>query len=120
MLKKCAKTFGIFMIFIGVLGFIPGITEKDMFLGIFKVNPFLNFVHLITGLLAYFIGRLNLIATRFLFQALGVFYAILGFLGFAHGHKLILRVIASNMADSWFHVALAIFCIFMGFFYRNR
>jgi hypothetical protein len=108
------------MIFIGILGFVPGITEKDMFLGIFKVNAFLNFIHLITGLLAYFIGRLGINPSRLLFQTLGVIYAILGFLGFAHTSKHILRIIANNMADSWLHVAIALVCIFMGFFYKNR
>ncbi len=119
MLKKYSKIFGIVMILIGLLGFIPGATEKEMFLGFFRVNPLLNFIHLATGLLAYFVGRLNFNATRLLFQVLGVFYAIIGFLGFVHGHKMILRVVANNMADSWLHLAIAVFCIFMGFFYKK-
>ena len=107
------------MIFIGLLGFIPGITEKDLCLGIFRVNPLLNFIHLGTGFLAYFVGRIGYSLSRFMFQLVGVIYAFLGILGFAQGGKHLLRVIANNMADSWLHVTIALICLFMGFFYRK-
>lgn len=119
MLKKYAKIFGIVMILIGLLGFIPGLTEKEMFFRVFRVNPLLNFIHLATGLIAYFVARLNFNATRLLFQVLGVFYAIISFLGFVHAHKMIFKVVANNIADSWLHLAMAAFCIFMGFFYKK-
>ena len=119
MLKQYIKIFGIVMVFIGILGFIPGVTERDLFLGVFRVNPLLNFIHLGTGLLAYFSGRIGYALSRFMFQLVGVIYAFLGILGFAQSGKHILRVIANNMADSWLHVAVAVFCLFMGFFYKK-
>ena len=120
MLRKCSKIFGILMILIGVLGFVPGITEKEMFLGMFRVHVLLNFIHLATGLLAYFVGRMGVKPTRVLFQVLGVFYAIFGILGFAHAHKPMFKVVAHNMADSWLHIVIAVFCIFMGFVYKGK
>ncbi len=108
------------MILIGVLGFVPGVTEKEMLFGIFKVHALSNFIHLITGLLAYFVSRMGVNPTRVVFQALGVTYAIFAVLGFAHLHKHMFKVMPHNMADAWLHVAVALFCIFMGFIYKNK
>ncbi|MFS8563661.1 MAG: DUF4383 domain-containing protein [Rhabdochlamydiaceae bacterium] len=120
MLRQCSKIFGVLMILIGVLGFVPGITEKEMLLGMFKVHALSNFIHLITGLLAYFVSRMGVNPTRLVFQILGVFYAIFAVLGFAHPHKHIFKMMAHNMADTWLHVVVALFCIFMGFIYKNK
>ena len=120
MIRKFGKIFGIVMILLGILGFLPKITERHLLLGIFEVNSTLNFVHLITGLLAYLVSRIGINIMRLFFQIFAVMYSILGFLGFAYTSKPIFRVIANNTADDWLHLLIAGFCIFIGFIFRKE
>lgn len=40
---------GVFYIAIGILGFVPGVTNNGLLLGIFAVNTLHNIVHLLAG-----------------------------------------------------------------------
>ena len=52
-LHKLAKIVGYLFIIIGVLGYIPVLTdENNLLLGIFYVNGAHNLLHILTGLIA--------------------------------------------------------------------
>lgn len=119
-LHKLAKLTGFIFILIGVLGFVPGVTEEDMLLGTFHVNTAHNLVHILTGLIAIGMSRKNQKYTRYFFQVVGIVYLAVALLGFAHGDEPVLGMLANNRPDSWLHLVLSVAFLYIGFLYQNR
>jgi len=116
MVKKFAMIFGVILVVVGVLGFIPGVTNSDnMLLGIFHVNALHNVIHLVSGVVALAAGMSSFSASKMYFQIFGVIYALVAILGFVYGDKDILTLVASNMADTWLHVVIALVALYFGF-----
>ncbi|MBP7075013.1 MAG: DUF4383 domain-containing protein [Rhabdochlamydiaceae bacterium] len=119
-LHKLSKIIGFIFIIIGILGFIPGITEEGLLFGVFEVNAQHNFIYLLTGFIALIMSRKNQKITRYFFQIAGVVYLGIALLGFGHGDQPILGTIANNPADSWFNLIVSIVMLYIGFLYRNH
>lgn len=117
--KKCARIFGVVLFLIGFLGFIPGMTAEELFLGIFKVNNVTNGLHLATGLIAYLISHSSVRASQFFFQIFGIIYGIVAILGFGYDDADIFGYMANNRADSWLHLIIGILSLYLGFLYKN-
>jgi hypothetical protein len=107
MLTTYAKVFGVILLAIGLLGFVPGITSSGHLLGIFHVDTIHNFIHIGSGLAALAAGFSGFKASRTYFIVFGVVYLIIAALGFVYGDRDILGLIANNMADNLLHVAIA-------------
>jgi hypothetical protein len=120
MLKTMAKVFGYVLLLVGVLGFIPGATNDGLLLGIFEVNTLHNIIHLVTGAVALYAAmQADDKAARTYFQVFGIVYALVAILGFVYGDNAILGLVASNMADTWLHVVIAVVALYMGFAARD-
>jgi Domain of unknown function (DUF4383) len=115
LLKRAAILFGIVFLVVGVLGFVPGVTENEMLLGIFHVNAAHNGVHLLSGVAALLCGLNSLRAAQLYFRIFGVVYAAVAVLGFVHGDGHLLGLISNNKADTWLHVAIAAVSLILGF-----
>jgi hypothetical protein len=120
MVKKVAKIFGIVFIVVGLAGFVPGITYHERLIGVFHVNVFLNLLHLVTGIIAYWTSRRTLRASQLFFQVFAVVYAIMAVLGFGYGDRDILGVFSNDKADTWLHTLVALFNLYVGFFYKGK
>ena len=110
-----AIVFGIILLVVGVLGFVPGITTGHMLLGIFHVNPAHNVVHLLSGAVALWAGSTGVGAARNYFRVFGLVYGLVAVLGFFVGDGLILGLISNNMPITWLHVVIAGTCLLLGF-----
>jgi hypothetical protein len=116
MVKTAAVLFGIVFILIGVLGFVPGVTdEHQMLLGIFHVNAAHNVVHLLSGAAALFAGMTSAGAARIYFRVFGVIYALVAVMGFMMGDGMLLGLISNNTADTWLHVGISAVSLLLGF-----
>lgn len=115
MLQKLSMIFGVVLLLIGVLGFVPGITADGYLLGIFHVNAMHNIVHLVSGALALWAGMTSAKAAKMYFQVFGVIYAVVTILGFFTGQGLVLGLIANNTADVVLHLVIAAVAIYAGF-----
>ena len=115
MIKTAAVLFGIVFILIGILGFVPGVTDNHMLLGIFHVNPAHNVVHLLSGAAALFAGMTSFGAARIYFRVFGVIYGLVAVMGFFVGDGMLLGLISNNVADTWLHVVIAAVSLFLGF-----
>lgn len=115
MLKKMSVVFGVVLLLVGVLGFIPGITTDNHLLGIFHVNALHNIIHLVSGAVALYCGMTSVKASKTYFQVFGVIYALVAILGFVYGDNAILGLVANNMADTWLHVVIAVTVLYLGF-----
>jgi len=119
MLKLFAILFGLIMIVIGILGFLPDFAPNGLLLGLFAVNPLRNIVHLLTGVIALVCGLSNSLASKIFFIAFGILYALLAILGFAQGPGDLYGM-AINQADNWLHIAIAAVSLYLGFFVRSK
>lgn len=117
MLKTSAIIFGIIMLAVGILGFIPQANVGNLLLGIFHVNLIHNLIHVATGIVAILCGLSSEHASRIYFQIFGIVYALVALLGFYYMDQPILGLIANNMADNLLHVIIAAASLYLGFFY---
>lgn len=120
MLKTIALVFGVIMILVGILGFIPQVNSGDLLLGIFRVNDAHNWIHLITGAVAVWCGLTTSHASRLFFKIFGIIYAVVAVLGFFYMDHAILGIVANNMADNLLHIVIAVGSLYLGFAYVDR
>jgi hypothetical protein len=119
MLGKFAVGFGIVLLLVGVLGFVPGAAPNGHLLGIFHINVAHNLVHLLTGAAALLCGLTSEHASRTFFRVFGVIYGLVAILGLFSGDQPVLGIIANNMADVVLHLAIAAFSLVLGFVVRT-
>jgi hypothetical protein len=115
MLKTASIIFGIAFLAAGVLGFVPGITNNEMLLGIFHVNAAHNVVHLLSGAIALWAGLTSVAASQLYFRIFGVVYALVALLGLYVGDGMLLGLVSNNMADVGLHFVIAIAALALGF-----
>ena len=115
MTKKLGFFWGSLFLLGGILGFVPGITKNDMFLGFFMVNTPHNILHIISGLIFLVASMAGSRAARLWFIVFGLFYASMSLLGFAVGDGMIFNLISNNKVDSWGHGFLALVLLLIGF-----
>jgi uncharacterized protein DUF4383 len=120
MLKKICILFGVVFVAVGVLGFVPGVSDHEHLLGIFHVNAAHNAVHILSGIAALICGSISTHAARMYFRIFGLVYGLVAVLGFVNGDRPIFGIISNNMADTWLHVAIAATSLLLGFAVRER
>lgn len=119
MLKTSAIIFGIVMLAVGILGFVPQAIPGDMLLGIFHINLIHNIIHIATGAVAILCGLAGWYPSRVFFQVFGVIYALVAILGFYYMDRPILGLVANNMADNILHVVIAAISLYLGFAFHD-
>jgi hypothetical protein len=114
MLKKLAMVFGVVLLLVGVLGFVPGITTDGFLLGIFQVDMLHNIIHLASGAVALWAGMTSMKASKMYFQVFGVVYALVAVLGIVMGSTGVFGMLM-NTADNALHVVIAVVALYAGF-----
>ncbi len=114
MLKVLAILFGILMIVVGILGFLPDFAPNGKLLTLFLVNPMHNIVHLVTGIAALVCGLTSGFASKMFFLIFGIIYGIVAVMGFMMGQGMLFDLIAINHADNWLHAAIALVSLYFG------
>lgn len=120
MLKVLAILFGLVMIIVGILGFLPEYTPGGLLFGIFAVNLQHNIIHLATGVVALLCGFASSTAAKTFFILFGLVYAAVAGLGFYYGEGMLFNLVSINNADNWLHTAIAAVSLYFGFFLPNR
>lgn len=115
MIRRLGFFYGAAFITGGVLGFVPGVTVDDMFLGLFIVNPLHSAMHVASGVMFLIASISGAGAVRLWFQIFGAIYAALAAMGFWVGNGMILNCITNNQNDSWGHAGLALSMLIIGF-----
>ena len=115
MVKTLGMLFGIIFLAVGILGFVPGVTNNEMLLGIFMVNTAHSVVHIVSGAIFLIASMSGAGAARIWFQIFGVIYAVVAILGFMNPSGPLLGMISNNPNDTYLHVVLAVLMLAIGF-----
>ena len=115
--QVAAMVVGAVFLLVGILGFVPGITqnfdtitfadnESDAkLLGLFEVNILHNIVHVLFGVIGLIAARVWTNARNFLVFG-GVIYLVLWVYGMVIDLDSSANFVSLNTADNWLHVAL--------------
>lgn len=119
MIRPLGVFYGFSFVTGGILGFVPGVTEHEMFLGIFMVNPLHSALHVASGVVFLIASMAGAWAARLWFQIFGVAYGALAGMGFWVGDGMICGLITNNQSDSWGHAGLALSMLLIGLIPAN-
>lgn len=107
--KNVMLGLGIFYVAIGILGFVPGVTNNGLLIGIFAVNALHNVAHLVLG--AALIWGSRTVDTMVL-RALAVVFAVLVIGSFI---APIVEQVPLNPPDTVLHLVSALITGYYGF-----
>ncbi|WP_413333491.1 DUF4383 domain-containing protein [Brevibacterium sp. GP-SGM9] len=123
--------FGAVFLLVGVLGFVPGITQnfdtivfaghhsEAALLGIFQVSVLHNVVHLLFGIVGLVGLRSRGLAKAYLVIG-GIVYAVLWIYGLVVPMESMGNFVPLNTADNWLHFVLAVAMITTGFVFGRK
>ncbi len=114
MAQKVLTVFGVVLLLVGILGFIPGVVTDGKLLGIFTIDSTHNIIHILTGILALVFARMGAGQASVIAKVLGIVYAIVAIVGLVQGDT-VLELIGVNLADNILHVVLAVVFLYAGF-----
>ena len=130
--RNAAKAVGAVFLLVGILGFVPGITqdiyplnyfghepkgrEHALLLGLFEVSVLHNIVHLLFGVAGLAMAKNARSAVTYLLGG-GVIYLVLTVYGLiADGdHRGAINFVPLNGHDNWLHALLGIGMLALGF-----
>src|SRR5438309_11277117 len=113
--RNAAKLVGIVFLLVGILGFVPGITQNiypitfaghganDKLLGVFQVSVLHNIVHLLFGVAGLAMAKATRSATSYLVGG-GVIYIVLAIYGAVISDQSTANFVPINTADNWLHL----------------
>ena len=120
-----AGIFGAVFLLVGILGFVPGITQnydtlmfaghhsEAALLGIFQVSVLHNIVHLLFGIVGLLALRSRALAKGYLIVG-GIVYAVLWIYGLVVPMVSMGNFVPLNTADNWLHFVLSVTMIGAG------
>jgi len=130
-IRTAALVVGVVFLLVGILGFVPGITNhySDMsfaghnsdakLLGIFQVSILHNLVHLLFGVLGVVAAKKSSTARSYLIVG-GVIYLVLWIYGLITGNESGANFVPVNSADDWLHFVLGVGMIALGVILARR
>ncbi|MGN9778396.1 DUF4383 domain-containing protein [Micromonospora sp. H33] len=123
--RRAAFAVAVVFLVVGLLGFVPGITEDfadlrvaghqsgSRLLGVFKVSVLHNLVHLFFGVAGLVLAR-SVPAARVYLVGGGAVYVVLWLYGIAVDHRSAANFLPVNDADCWLHLALGAGMVALG------
>ena len=123
--------FGAVFLLVGILGFVPGITQnldtimfaghhsEAALLGLFQVSVLHNVVHLLFGIVGLLGIRSRGLAKTYLVVG-GIVYAVLWVYGLIVPMESMGNFVPLNTADNWLHFVLAVAMVTTGLVFGRR
>jgi len=129
--QRAAMVVGAVFLLVGILGFIPGITQHfdDMtfaghqsdakLFGVFEVSVLHNLVHLVFGIVGLAAARTYNASRTFLIGGGAIYLALLVY-GLIVDHNSDANFVPVNDADNWLHLILGVGMIALGLALRDE
>jgi hypothetical protein len=124
-LRLMAGGVGLAFLFVGILGFVPGITthygqmtfaghhSDAKLIGVFEVSVLHNLVHLAFGIVGLALASRPRPAALYLVVG-GLVYVVLWIYGLAVDHQSGANFVPLNSADNWLHLGLGVAMLTLG------
>src|SRR3954468_7566726 len=127
--KAFATVLGVVFVVVGILGFVPGITQMHdmsdpnlsvhgpghgMLLGLFHVNVLHNLVHILFGIWGLAVFR-SLDGSRAYAKGVAIIYFVLAICGLIPGLNTMFGLVPLEGNDVWLHILLAAVAAYFGF-----
>lgn len=109
-----AYLFGLVLLLVGILGFMPAFTPNHLLFGYFAVSELHNIFHIVTGVIALVLA-MDAVYSKWFFRIFGLIYAVIAIVGFWMPDMLMNMMMPMNMADNVLHVVIAVIALFIGF-----
>ena len=125
LVQKAAMAVGVVFLLVGVLGFVPGVTEnmdqmemashesESLLLGIFQVSILHNVVHLLFGVAGLALARTFDGARNYLIGG-GIVYLLLFVYGLVIDKDSAANFVPVNAADDWLHLVFGLGMVALG------
>ncbi|HEX2040087.1 MAG TPA: DUF4383 domain-containing protein [Acidimicrobiales bacterium] len=125
MMQRAARAVGAVFLLVGILGFVPGVTEnlgdiafaghesEAELLGLFQVSILHNIVHLLFGVVGLVAARAFDTSKQFLVVG-GSIYLVLWLYGMVIDHQSDANFVPVNTADNWLHFGLGVGMVALG------
>lgn len=119
MFKKLAILFGVVLVLVGILGFVPALAPKGSdgmryLLGLFMVGTVHNVIHLLSGVAALIARFTSEKYAKSYFQVFGIVYGLVTVIGFIQ-QTTVLGLFPIDLADNFLHLVLSAVILFIGF-----
>lgn len=109
--RVLAYLFGLVLLIIGILGFMPAFTPNGLLLGYFAINDMHNILHVVTGVIALVLA-MDSIYSRWFFRIFGLIYLVIGVIGFWHPEMM--GFMTMNGADNVLHTVIGVVALLIG------
>ena len=108
--QRITLVLGVVYVLVGILGFIPGVTNNGLLLGIFAVNTLHNIAHLVLGAALVYGGMSA--AWPAVNKALAIVFAVLVVVSFV---APVVEQLPLNLPDTVLHLVSALVTGYLGF-----
>lgn len=115
--QNLAKIIGVALVLIGVLGFVPGITNDGLLLGLFEVNEVRNVLHIIAGVVAFWAAG-SLAHSKLFFKVLAIASIGVVALGLTMDGD-VAGLFTVGIADQIFAAVVIIVALYAGFYMKD-
>jgi hypothetical protein len=95
------------------------VVRDGLYLGVFRVNPLHNLLHVATGVMFLIASAAGPLFVRLWLFAFGTFYGALAGVGLVVGDGMICGI-SNNGIDAWGHAGLALGMLAIGFWRLKR
>jgi len=119
MAKKLAVLFGVVLVLVGILGFIPNPIVGPT--GFFMTNGLLQLAYFVIGVVLLVVAVAAPASSRLWLKIAGALYllaAVLGFVMAPHGGMFL--GLMANVAAHWLHVVLGVVLLLAGWMAKGR
>ena len=113
MVQKIARVFGVALLVVGILGFVPAAVTDGKLFGIFPVNTFHNVVHILLGLWGL-AGSGSFAGAVAYLRAQAMIYGLLAVLGLIPATDTLFGLVPLHGADVALHAVLAAIAAWAG------
>jgi hypothetical protein len=130
-IRTLAWLYAALFLIVVAMGYIPGLTNADgQLLGLFKIDPVDNIVHLISGIWAAVAALRSTRASTFYFRVFGSIYSLDAFFGLLFGegildagiirHGITQLDLGTRIATNMPHVLIGGLALLIGFGLSRR
>lgn len=119
LLTTFAIIFGIVLLVVGVLGFIPQLKTNGLLFGLLNVDANHNVIHIFFGLIGLWSASCPR-ASQLYFRIIGIIFVLIALLGFWHEEYPSFEFFSKDIFHSIFLLVIGVAALVLGFVTKHK